>query len=260
MESSEIERAASLMFTSFYVTCLTGAGVSVESNIRPFRGPGGLRTEYGEPPMNGYQRFLADPEADWERRLSKEGHNGEMAAALEKASPNPAHYALSELQKLDVLRYLITQNVDKLHRAAGSSRVAEIHGNFRLLRCIDCGSPYSSEEISLSKLPPHCPRCGGIVKTDGVMFGEPIPEDALITCQAKSRKSDCLLLVGTSAIVYPAASFPQQIRARGGTLIEVDPYETGLTPICDIALRGKAGEILPQLIAAIKRQIPPGEP
>jgi len=252
MENDDIERAARLILTSKYVVSLAGAGVSVESGIRPFRGPGGLWTEYGEPSMNGYQHFLAAPKASWERRVKREGYTGELYKALEKAKPNPAHYALAELEELRILRYLITQNIDNLHRAAGSKKIAEIHGNFSKLRCIQCDSRYEPEEISLETLPPCCPQCGGIIKSDTVMFGEPIPPDVLEVCQEEVNGCDCMLLVGTSAFVYPAAGFPRQVKGRGGVLIEVGPYETEITPFCNISLRGKAGEVLPRLVEYIK--------
>ncbi len=256
---TDIERAGRLILASKYVVGLTGAGVSVESGIRPFRGPGGLWTEYGEPPMDGYQRFLANPKADWEQRLKPGGYRRELFETLEVAEPNPAHNALAELEELGILRYLITQNMDNLHRAAGSKKVAEIHGNFSKLRCIQCSSRYERGEISLETLPPHCPRCGGMIKADTVMFGEPIPLDVLRICEEETSQSDCMLLVGTSAFVYPAAGFPQEVKRRGGALIEVDPYETGLTPVCNISLRGKAGEMLPRLLDCIKVKLHRGE-
>jgi NAD-dependent deacetylase len=249
---SDIERAARLILASRYVIGITGAGISVESGIRPFRGPGGIWTEHGEPPMDGYQRFLEDPKGHWEDIVKSSGVTSEFVRALESAQPNPAHYALAELENLGILKYLITQNVDNLHLAAGSKNVAEIHGNFRKLRCIECNARYEMDEISLETLPPQCPRCRGIIKTDGVMFGEPIPLDILQICQQETRKSDCMLSVGTSAFVYPAASFPQEVKRRGGALIEVDPYETGLTPLCDVSIRGNAREKVPQLVDCIK--------
>jgi NAD-dependent deacetylase len=185
-----IDRAARLILARKYVVGLTGAGISVESGIRPFRGPGGLWTEYGEPPMDGYQRFLADPRAHWEQLIKRDGYIGELSEALERAKPNPAHYALAGLEELGVLKYLITQNVDNLHRAAGSKNVAEIHGNFLKTRCIQCNSRYEPGEISLETLPPLCPNCGGIIKSDGVMFGESIPSDVLGICQEETDKSD----------------------------------------------------------------------
>ena len=252
---TEIERAARLILSSKYVTCLTGAGISVESGIRPFRGPGGLWTEKGEPPMDGYQRFLANPKAHWEERASGSSRWREMRQALEAAKPHSAHYALAELEELGILKCLITQNIDNLHRAAGSKNLAEIHGNHLKLRCIQCNSRYEKEEISLEALPPRCPQCGGVIKGDTVMFGEPIPTDVLEICQEESNKSDCMLLVGTTAFVYPAAGFPLQIKRHGGALIEVNLYDTEIASFCDVVLRGKAGEVMPQLVDCIKAQL-----
>ena len=252
MGNDDIERAAGLILVAKYVVGLTGAGISVESGIRPFRGPGGLWTEYGEPPMDGYRRFLADPKTSWEHRVKREGYARELYEALSRAEPNPAHHALAELEELGILGYLITQNVDNLHRAAGSKNIAEIHGNFSKLRCIQCSSRYEMEEISLETLPPHCPCCGGIIKSDTVMFGEPIPDDVLKVCREETNRCDCMLLVGTSASVYPAAGFPRQVREKGGALIEVGPYETEITPFCHVSLRGEAGEVLSQLADCMK--------
>jgi NAD-dependent deacetylase len=255
---ADMDHAARLILANKYVVGLTGAGISVESGIRPFRGPGGLWTEYGEPSLDGYQRFLADPKTHWEQLNKRDGYIGELYETLERAKPNPAHYTLAELEALGILKYLITQNVDNLHRAAGSKNVAEIHGNFLKMRCIQCNSRYEQEEISLKTLPPLCPTCGGIIKSDGVMFGEPIPLDVLRVCQEETDKSDCLLSVGTSAFVYPAAGFPQRVKRGGGALIEIDPYETELTSLCDVSLRGKAGQVLPQLVGAIKTKLGAG--
>lgn len=250
--SGELREAAKTLLSARYVVGLTGAGISVESGIPPFRGPGGLWTKYGEPPMDGYQRFLENPRKAWESRLRREGYLKEIYETLEKAQPNPAHYALAELEELGILKFLITQNVDNLHRAAGSKKLAEIHGNFLLLRCISCNSRFAQGEISLEELPPRCPYCGGIIKWDTVAFGEPIPPDVLRVCQEEASKSDCMLVVGTSATVYPAAAFPREVRMRGGTLIEVNLYETELTPLCQVSLRGKCGEVLPALVAEVK--------
>ncbi len=251
----DIERVADLMLSANYVICSTGAGISVESGIRPFRGPGGIWEEYGEPPMDGYQRFLANPKAEWEKRIKREGYWRGLFESFEKAKPNPGHYALAELEELGVLKFLITQNVDNFHRAAGSKKIAEIHGNFFLVRCIRCNSRYPREEIPLDVLPPLCPKCNGMLKMDTVMFGEPIPSDVLSICEEETHKSDCMLSAGTSAFVYPAAGFPQMIKRRGGALIEVDPYETALTYMCDVSLRGKSGEVLPELVNRIKAKM-----
>lgn len=256
IDRDKLEETALTILGANYVTALTGAGMSVESGIPPFRGPGGLWTKHGEPPMDGYQRFLADPKKWWEERLNPQGPMTEMRAAFEKAVPNLGHTALAELEKMGILKAVITQNVDNLHIAAGSVNVLEIHGNITLLRCIDCNLRYKRDEIEINieDLPPRCPQCSGIIKTDGVAFGEPIPPDVLQRCQAESAKSDCMLVIGTSATVYPAAAFPQDIMRKSHPVIEINLYESELTPLCRISLRGPSGEILPELIETIKKK------
>ncbi len=248
---SDIERAAAIMMRARHVVALTGAGMSVESGIPPFRGPGGLWTKHGEPPLNGYQRFLADPAKAWRDRLSPSGPMRELWETLRNAQPNPGHYALVQLEELGVLRCLITQNVDNLHRAAGSRALAEIHGNHTLIRCIDCVSRFELEEISLDELPPRCPRCRGVLKSDTVSFGEPIPPDVLARCFDATETCDCMLVAGTSATVYPAAQFPLDVRQRGGDLIEINLYESELTPYCTVSLRGPSASVLPELVQRI---------
>ena len=249
-QEEAIQRAAALLMEANYVVGLTGAGISVESGIPPFRGPGGLWTKYGEPPMNGYQRFMEDPQKAWEERLAPSGASKEIQETIRHAEPNPGHHALVTLEEMGLLRCLITQNVDNLHRRAGSRNLAEIHGNSTLIRCIECTSRYATEEISLETLPPSCPKCSGILKIDTVSFGEPIPPDVLATCHRETQHCDCMLVAGTSATVYPAAWFPIQVRERGGTLIEVNLYESELTPMCTVSLRGKAAELLARLVWA----------
>jgi NAD-dependent deacetylase len=199
----EIREAAETILAARYAIALTGAGMSVESGIPPFRGPGGLWTKYGEPPMNGFQRFMADPKKAWEERLSN--RNDEL------------YKPLAELERLEVLRFVITQNVDDLHRQAGQKALAEIHGNWTLIRCLDCRTRFHSDAISLEKLPPSCPRCEGLLKSDTVSFGEPIPTDVLNMCAEHSAKSDLVIVAGTSATVYPAAGFALEVKQRGGT-------------------------------------------
>jgi NAD-dependent deacetylase len=250
MTTPDIERAAAIIRQARHVVALTGAGLSVESGIPPFRGPGGLWTKHGEPPMNGFQRFLADPAAAWRERLSPTGPMRELWNTLQAATPNPGHHALARLEAMGVLRCLITQNIDNLHRAAGSVRVAEIHGNVLLVRCLDCVSRFPREAISVAELPPRCPRCGGILKSDTVSFGEPIPEDVLAQCFEAADHCDCMIVAGTSATVYPAAQFPLDVRQRGGDLIEVNLYESELTTYCTLSLRGPSATVLPQLVEA----------
>ncbi|MBI4307268.1 MAG: NAD-dependent deacylase [Chloroflexi bacterium] len=254
--NKELEQAARLIADAQYVVALIGAGLSVESGIPPFRGPGGLWTRYGEPDMRGYQRFVASPKAWWEKQLfDPEPYRAELNQALERARPNPGHYALAEMERMGVLKHIITQNVDNLHRLAGSKAIAEIHGNRTRLRCIGCGARFerSAFPINPRRLPPECPECGGVVKGDGVMFGEPIPPDVLRVCEEQTLLCDCMLLVGTSGVVYPAAGFPSIARSKGAALVEVNPYDTPLSPLCDVRLRGPSGDILPQVVEQVAR-------
>ena len=245
----EIRAGAELILEARYPIALTGAGMSVESGIPPFRGPGGLWTKYGEPPMNGFQRFMADPKKAWEERLSK--RNDELFKPLSVARPNPGHHALVELEQLGVLRFVITQNVDDLHRQAGQQALAEIHGNWTLIRCLDCTRRFHGDSISLEVLPPVCPRCGGMLKSDTVSFGEPIPTDVLNQCAEHSAHADLVIVAGTSATVYPAAGFALEVKQRGGVLIEINLYDSEITSICDLSLRGGSAEVLPRLVTAV---------
>lgn len=243
-----VNEAADVLARARHVVALTGAGMSVESGIPPFRGPGGLWTKYGEPPMNGYERFLADPAAAWKERLSPSGPMRELWETLHRAQPNPGHLALVQLEELGILKHLITQNVDNLHTVAGSRKLAEIHGNATLVRCIQCVARYGRDEITYEQLPPQCPQCGGILKSDTVSFGEPIPADVLQRCFDETDECDCMIVAGTSATVYPAAQFPVDVRRRGGHLIEINLYESELTAVASLSLRGESGKVLPALV------------
>ena len=251
--SAEVEKAARLIVAAKYVVAMVGAGMSVESGIPPFRGPGGLWTKYGEPDGRSYDRFLADPKGWWETHRKREGYIQELVDTIEQAEPNAAHYALVELENMGVLKHTITQNVDNLHALAGSRELSEIHGNMFKLRCISCNRRFEMDEFNLEELPPHCPDCDGLVKTDGVMFGEPIPPRVLDRCWQETERCDCMLLIGTSATVYPAASFPSVARGHGACFIEFNPYETPLSAVCEVVLRGLAAESVPPVVERVRQ-------
>ena len=253
---ADIERAAELLARARSVGALTGAGLSVESGIPPFRGPGGLWTKYGEPPLDGYQRFLRDPAAAWRERLHpRESWAKGLIETLGRAKPNAGHVALAELERMGVLDFLITQNVDDLHRQAGSKRLLEIHGNATLIRCLECVARFPNDAIRVDVLPPTCPRCRGLLKSDTVSFGEPIPPDVLRGCQDEAERADCVLVAGTSATVYPAAQFPISVHERGGTLIEVNPHPSEITSLCSVSLRAESGLALPQLAQRVRARL-----
>ena len=247
-----LHQAAKLLLSANYVMAMTGAGISVESGIPPFRGPGGLWTKYGEPPMNGYERFLENPKKAWEERLSPSGPTKEMWTTLGTAEPNPGHQAFVDLENMGVLRAMISQNVDNLHRRAGSQNLIEIHGNYTLIRCIECNTRFPASEVPLQQLPPECPGCHGILKSDTVSFGEPIPQDALERCYSETQLCDCMIVAGTSATVYPAAAFPLAVRDKGGSLIEVNLYESELSPLATLSLRGSSADVLSRLVDKVK--------
>jgi NAD-dependent deacetylase len=255
--AGEIERAAERVAQARSVVALTGAGLSVESGIPPFRGPGGLWTKYGEPPLDGYQRFLRDPRRAWQDRLSpREPWAQALAETLAGAKPNAGHLALAELEALGCCDAVITQNIDDLHRQAGARVLLEIHGNHRLLRCVECVARFGPGELAIDpeRLPPRCPRCGGIVKGDTVHFGEPIPADVLRRCYAAVERADCMLVVGTSATVYPAADFPLEVLRRGGSVIEVNPEPSELSDLAWLSLRGPGGAVLARLVEQVARR------
>jgi NAD-dependent deacetylase len=227
-----LERAATILGASSYRIALTGAGISVESGIPPFRGIGGLWTKLGEPSMTRYQAFLEDPKAWWEDHLTNEqpSEMTEFQVALANATPNAGHDALVDLEKMGLLQYLITQNVDGLHIDAGTQNIAEIHGNTQNIRCMGCGFRVNRDGFLFFELPPQCPECQGIMKSDGVMFGEPIPTATLAICQEETLKADCVLILGTSATVHPAAGLPEIVYRNGGNLIEVNPEKPLFPP------------------------------
>lgn len=245
-----IRDAAAIIADSEYVMCLTGAGISVESGIRPFRGPGGLWTEKGEPSMDGYRRFLNDPKTYWENRMERVG---EFGLSLRNKDPNPGHIALARLEEVGILRSLVTQNIDNLHNLAGSVNVLEIHGNSSLLRCIECSTRWSGDDFEVKEIPPTCPHCGGPIKTDTVMFGEPIPSNVLSRCFEEAERSDCMIVAGTSATVTPAASLPLIVRRNAGRLVEVNILESEISHVCDVNIFAPSGESLPILVEEVEK-------
>ena len=254
-----IDRAAALLARAKHVVVLTGAGVSKESGIPTFRGKDGLWTKRGEPPMNGFQRFLADPAAGWRERLERDRTPDEFMTQLRSAQPNPGHHALAELERMGIVKHLITQNGDHLHVKAGQHSVTEVHGNIYWLRCIDCHARWPRERVTIDEqnLPPRCiePGCDGVVKGDSVGFGEPVPPQALSRCAEETQQADVFMVVGTTAVVYPVAQYPQYAVQLGIPLIEVDPEPTAISDQATVILRGGSGELLPRLVAAVKERM-----
>ncbi|MCJ7634709.1 NAD-dependent deacylase [Candidatus Bathyarchaeota archaeon] len=258
-----ILQAARDLINSTYAIALTGAGISTESGIPDYRGPSGVWTKNPEAErraFRGYERFLEDPKMWWEERLSSSSLLGD----LRKAMPNSGHYALVALEEMGILKCVITQNVDALHERAGTKNLLEYHGSVLKLRCISCGSRYQRDEFDLEQLrqenllPPICPRCGGIIKTDGVAFGEPIPRNVANRSLEEVVKCNLMLICGTSAVVYPFAELPRAVKRKKAntvTIIEINAEPTPLTHdgISNYFIQGKTGEILPRIVEEVKR-------
>lgn len=222
------------------VAVLTGAGISAESGVPTFRGAGGLWKERKPEQLATPEAFAQDPHMVWEwydwRRQ-----------ALSQARPNPAHKALVELEKRKPRFTLITQNVDGLHDLAGSGKILKLHGDIWRMRCLECGANFPNRRTPLPKLPPHC-ACGGVARPGVVWFGEPLPEGMMKEAEHAAEAAEVFLVVGTSAVVYPAAGLIPYARQKGARVIEVNLEETPFSSSVDCALQGKAAEILPQLI------------
>ncbi len=256
-----IMRAAGDLVKSQCAIALTGAGISTESGISDFRGPQGVWTKNPDAERRAYQNyqhFLDNPAQWWEERLNSPPLLGDVR----NMQPNAGHFALVELEMMGILKWVITQNVDALHEKAGTKNLLEYHGNLTKLRCTSCGVRLREVEFDLQKLlkegklPPHCPRCRGIIKYDTVAFGEAIPSDVAYKSQEEAMRCDLMLICGTSAVVYPFATLPRLARQRGGvTIIEINAEPTPLTEegISDYLLQGKTGEILPRIVAEVKK-------
>jgi NAD-dependent deacetylase len=213
-------RFAELLLERRYAVALTGAGISVESGIPDFRGSDGLWSKYDPFEYGHIDSFRAAPEKVWNMLV-------EMSALVESVSPNEAHHALGELERLGLLKAVITQNVDSLHQRGGSTHVIEFHGNFRGMHCDDCHKRYGSSEVSPAKLPPRC-GCGGAIRPDVILFGEGIPEEAYWQAFEAAAACDLMVVVGTSASVAPAADLPWTARRRGARIIEINPEPSEL--------------------------------
>ena len=236
-----IKEAAELIKNSHYVTAFTGAGISVESGIPPFRGEDGLWSSYN-PEILDLSYFYRNPKSSWSaiKQIFYDFWG--------KASPNPAHEFLYTLEKLGYLKAIVTQNIDNLHQEAGSSTVYEFHGTLKKMVCLQCGSLYKSDKVNLEILPPVCSKCGGILKPDFIFFGEGIPEHAYKNSFEAMEKSDLVIVIGALGEVRPAADMPLIAKNNGAKIIEINIEPTRFTDsITDLFILGKAGEVSREL-------------
>lgn len=238
-----IEGAATLLAGAGRGVAFSGAGISVESGIPHFRGEGGLWTKFDPYLVASIHRFKEDPTDYWTYSL----HYRRTGA-----QPNPAHLALVELERRGHLTAVITQNTDGLHQAAGSGEVIELHGSGAGVVCLDCERRFPRDQIdrlNREHCPPSCPGCGGrYLKPAVVLFGEPLPTEALERAQQLAAGCDLMLVIGSSLQVYPAAALPQQAVAAGARLCIINAEPTPFDDLAAVVVHGKAGEVLPAIV------------
>jgi NAD-dependent deacetylase len=231
------------------IVALTGAGISAESGVPTFRGPNGLWRNYSPEKLATPEAFARDPRLVWEWYDWRRG-------IIRQAQPNAGHLALAELERRkpsdgSAGRFgftLITQNVDGLHDRAGSRNLVKLHGDLWLAQCTGCGAVEPNEDVPLrGDLPPRC-KCGAALRPAVVWFGESLPPEVWERAVAASAGSDVFLVVGTSAVVYPAAGLAEVARRAGARLVILNPEPTPLEPRADWVLRGNSGELLPRLL------------
>ncbi|MBI3603526.1 MAG: NAD-dependent deacylase [Nitrospirae bacterium] len=222
------------------VVVLTGAGISAESGVPTFRGADGLWKNFRAEDLATPEAFARDPRLVWEWYNWRR----ELIATTQ---PNPGHQAIAEMEARHERFLLITQNVDGLHRSAGSRKLLEIHGNIWLVRCTACGLVEENRDVPIA-LPPSCRACRGLLRPHIVWFGEALDEKTLDQCMGALASCDVLLIVGTSGVVYPAASFAPIAKAAGAFVAELNLDPTPQSPLVDVSIRGRAGHLLPQLL------------
>ncbi len=229
------------------IAVLTGAGISAESEIPTFRGKDGLWREFRAEELATPQAFARDPALVWEWYDWRRGIIGSK-------EPHAGHRVLARWEKHFPHFVLITQNVDGLHRRAGSQNVLELHGNIWEVRCTGEGKVFNNFDAPLKSIPPHCASCGALLRPNVVWFGEALPAETLEEAYAASASCDLMFVIGTSAFVQPAASLPLLAVERGAPLVEVNPEPTPLSESADLVFRGKAGDILPLIDARLLRE------
>ncbi len=244
-----IRRAAEDLAAAGNVTALTGAGISIESGIPPFRGKGGLWEQFDPMEIAHIDALMRDPAKVWKILVK------EMKEIVDRAKPNDGHKGLAELEARDKLKTIITQNIDGLHQAAGNTDVIEFHGTFAWQRCMDCNKKYETRKVDISEIPPRC-ECSGILRPDAVFFGEIIPAEAMRRSRQAATDCDLMLVIGTSAVVQPAAMIPIIAKDNGAKIVEINPERTPLTgEISDYLIMGRAGEVMNRIVSDLQKII-----
>jgi len=230
------------------IVFFTGAGISAESGISTFRGKDGIWNKMKPEELANFDAFMRNPALVWEWYQ----HRRDI---IHKSQPNAGHFAIAQLEKYyDVA--VVTQNIDNLHRRAGSTKIFELHGNIERNFCVDCNTFYNSLDFELTNGIPKCKKCGGLVRPDVVWFGEMLPQDQFSGGEKAAELCDICFVVGTSAVVYPAAYIPINAKQAGSYIVEINLETTELSRFADYSLFGQAGEILPEILNEVKKVLP----
>ena len=241
---ADIQKAKELVNKAGKIAALTGAGISVDSGIPDFRSEGGLWKRFDPLEYATRESFMRDPTKFW--TMGKE-----LAETIVKANPNDAHLALVALEEQGKLTGVITQNIDNLHQTAGNKRVIELHGNYLRAFCIECKEEYFGrtvhESVAQGEIPPKCEKCGGILKSEAILFGEPLPQEPMAQAVELCRNTDLMIVIGSSLTIYPAAFLPQIAKNAGAKVILINLEGTNKDDVADIVLRGRATDILPAI-------------
>lgn len=242
--SNAYKDVARLMADQKSCVVLSGAGISAESGIPTFRSKGGLWEKYDPTVYASIEVFRRDPSKYWEIR-------GDFIKNYDRYQPNAAHHALRELEKMGIVRQVITQNIDGLHKKAGSQNVIEIHGSLREIYCQQCGQEYLAPHVPEGS--PPCCACGGVLKPNTVLFGEQLPPQALEKASRESQTCKVMLVIGTSAVVYPAAALPSIAKQHGAKIVEINiEHAFGEA---DFVILEQAGKAMTRLLDEIKHLI-----
>ena len=228
------------------IVFFTGAGISSESGIPTFRGKEGLWNKFKPEELASFDAFIKNPELVWE-------WYNQRRKIIQTAKPNPAHIIIAEIQNHFKDITVVTQNIDNLHRRAGSNKIFELHGNIERNFCINCKKIHN-KELDFSNGVPKC-DCGGLIRPDVVWFGEYLPEDQFLGGEKAAINSDIFFVIGTSAVVYPAAGLINTAKASGAIIVEINIEETELSSIVNYSYFGKAGEILPKIFEQYKTNV-----
>ncbi len=227
------------------VLFFTGAGISAESGISTFRGTDGIWNKLKPEELANFNAFLRNPDMVWEWYQLRR-------SIVEESKPNAGHYAIVDCESLFENVTVVTQNVDDLHNRAGSKKVLELHGNIVKNYCIKCKTRYDNLVVEDNKKVPKCSICGGLIRPDIVWFGEMLPQDVFDDAEKAAKKCDVCFVVGTSAVVFPAANIPIIAKQYGALVVEVNLTNTDISSLVDETLLGPAGEVLPKLIEAVR--------